>query len=128
MYDNLQQQVNYLPNLNTGQLGIPFMEDLRIQNQIDSDCCIGMDAVSGLTDEQPGDVPKPLNASVPTEAVPPDKRGRQAKQSEARRTSEKAAKSSVGESAELIPGCSAVMPVTDDDSFDYRNYGTGSQY
>lgn len=43
MYDNLQQQVNYLPELLTGQFGIPFMEDLFIQNQNETGCCVGFD-------------------------------------------------------------------------------------
>lgn len=72
MYDGLQLQ-NYLPGM-TGQLGLPFVEDLRIQKQMDADCCSGQ--ASNFDEEKPAECPKPLKAAaVPTMAEGRPKQG-----------------------------------------------------
>lgn len=45
MFENLQQEMNYLPDLKTGQLGLPFVEDLVVSH--------------GLSFGTPGSIPDP---------------------------------------------------------------------
>lgn len=118
---------NYLPDL-SGQLGIPYLEDMRIQNLIDSDCCTGYCAVSSLNEEGAAAQPEnPLGSGPGSDGAPGEREG-QAKQSEARTTSVLARSSDLGEMPGCLPPLNSVLDVTDEDGFDYRNYGTGSQY
>lgn len=104
MYNDMIQQQNYLPDL-TGQLGIPFKEDLNV-------------LASALTAAEPESLPKPLMAASVPAAVRPDEGGEGAKRSEATPTTDKAEQ--VAGDAAALAGCSgsaAVLAVADECPF-----------
>lgn len=113
MYEDLQQQLNYLPDMK-GQLGVPFLEDVTKKGLL-----IASDSSKPVF---AGGGPKPLEAGASRQAERPEERGGGAKQSEAMTTSEKAAGLSSSPAAEPTPA-GFVESVADDDLFDHRNYG-----